>query len=198
MAHTLFLNPTAVAELASTSEYAQQAPAPPSQTRPAQKRKRKDKDASQTHNLQQTTFRRAAWSYFHLTLVTPQTASLPSLSTAATIAESSLSSPNDISPITTFSLLRPPLQSFLGITGVAIPIDTLKTCGRDVWIRVPRQDARAFRAALSGWVGSADREYVTGSATVDSSVKVRVAWRIQGEGGTVLSTGGGGGEMFGG
>ena len=70
--------------------------------------------------------------------------------------------------------------------------------GRDAWIRVPRQDARGFRAALSGWVGSAERENVPGGDEGEGGGRVRVAWRVKGESGTVLGIGGEGGDVFGG
>lgn len=56
------------------------------------------------------------------------------------------------------------LQQFLGLAGTAISIDFLKVQGKDVWVRVPRDDSAAFLAALSGWIGHDG-----------------VAWRIRGK-----------------
>ena len=49
------------------------------------------------------------------------------------------------------------------MTGTAIPIDILKVEGRDVWVRVPREDGRAVVEAGSGWVNEA------------------VTWRVKGK-----------------
>lgn len=58
------------------------------------------------------------------------------------------------------------IGQFLGITGTAIPIDFLKVEDRDVWIRVPREDAAGVVGALSQWVGN------------DGGV----SWRVKGKG----------------
>lgn len=84
----------------------------------------------------------------------------------------------DIDVLTVSTLLQPPLKSFLGLTGSSIPIDILKTEGREVWIRIPRLDARAFRAALSGWTGVCETALVPGASSEGS---VRVAWRVKGQ-----------------
>ncbi|CAN9257793.1 unnamed protein product [Alternaria alternata] len=112
------------------------------------KRKRKDNaQEKQVHILHQSTFRKTAWSYFHLILLTPGTAAIPPATASPDSTTTSLS------PLLASSLLTHSLRSYLGITGTAIPIDMLKISERSVWVRIPRQDARAFRASLSGWVG---------------------------------------------
>lgn len=75
--------------------------------------------------------------------------------------------------------------------GTAIPVDILKTAGRDVWIRVPRQDVRGVRAALGSWIGRVEGEDVG----VEGG-KVGVAWKVLGGAG-VLGGMGGGEEVFG-
>lgn len=73
-------------------------------------------------------------------------------------------------------LLTQALASYLGLMGAAVPIDILKIEGREVWIRVDRQDARSVRAGLGSWAGK-----VGGG---------NVGWRIYGEGvGGVVGTG---------
>lgn len=159
-----------------------------SQPRLTKKRKRKDVDASQPHILHQSTFRKAAWSYFRLRLVTPETAAFAPCTPST----------DDISLLTVLPILTEPLQAYLGITGAATPLDILKTSGRDVWIRVQRQDARVFRAAMSGWVGDIAREHVPGAELKGIGAKVKAAWRIKEEGETVLSLHGDGRDIFGG
>ncbi|KAH7371959.1 hypothetical protein BKA66DRAFT_384893, partial [Pyrenochaeta sp. MPI-SDFR-AT-0127] len=137
--------------------------APPPHQDSTKKRKRKDKESP--HILHQCTFRKPSWTYLRLCLVTPGTASLAP--TSSTAQSSTATTPTDkpapiqaerstsnIDPLTVATLLSHPLSSYLGTTGAAIPIDILKTSGREVWVRIPRQDARGFRASLSGWVGS--------------------------------------------
>jgi ribonuclease P/MRP protein subunit POP8 len=52
------------------------------------------------------------------------------------------------------------LTQFLGITGAAIGIDILHLDRDEAWLRIPRTDAKRFQAAVSGYVGSADRRSV--------------------------------------
>ena len=96
------------------------------------------------------TIRDPPFTYLHLTSST----SLPS----------SNSPPIDI--LTARAHLPSALTQFLGITGAGIPIDFLKLVGRDVWIRVPREDAAVVVGALSQWVGK-DGEF---------------SWRVKGKG----------------
>ncbi|KAF2250502.1 hypothetical protein BU26DRAFT_264524 [Trematosphaeria pertusa] len=160
-------------------------------------KKRKRKEKAHPHILHHATFRAHAWVYFNLCLVTPSvTSTSTSTSTPFNPPPDSATADIDIDALTVSTLLTPLLSAFLGLTGSAVPIDILKTQGRDVWIRVPRQDARAVRASLSGWVGWCDARLVPGGAEEDGGRgKVRVAWRVVGEeeGLGVLSVGGGDG-----
>ncbi|KAF2205430.1 hypothetical protein GQ43DRAFT_357992, partial [Delitschia confertaspora ATCC 74209] len=106
--------------------------------------KRKRKVENTNHVLHQSTFKKPSWSYFHLSLIMP---SIPNYKSPVEAESPS------IDPITILSLLQSPLSSFLGTHGASITIDILKIVSRDVWIRVPRQDASAIEAALSNWVG---------------------------------------------
>ncbi|KAH8726062.1 hypothetical protein GQ44DRAFT_680262 [Phaeosphaeriaceae sp. PMI808] len=129
-------------------------PPPQQQHLPTKKRKR-----NQTHVIHQSTLR-PQWTYFHLSLTTP---------TPPHPSSSSSSSPAHIDTLTLLPLLTRPLTAYLGATGAAIPLDVLQQRGREIWIRVARQDARGVRAALSSWVGTWE-----GGG---------VAWRVCGEGG---------------
>ncbi|CAL8582090.1 hypothetical protein XPA_007767 [Xanthoria parietina] len=106
---------------------------------------------SESTTSETTTIRRLPWTYFHLVL----TSSFEITSTS-TVAE--------IDILTARTYLTSALQQFFGITGTAIPVDFLKVEGKDVWIRVPRDDSAIVMSALSGWIG---REGVT--------------WRIKGK-----------------
>ncbi|KZM28845.1 hypothetical protein ST47_g18 [Ascochyta rabiei] len=155
-------------------------------TQDTKKRRRKEKE---THTLHQTTFRKPAWSYFHLILVTPGTAvQQPSNSTASLETHS-------IDALTVSALLSQPLTAYLGATGSAIPIDILHTHSRSAYIRIPRQDAQAFQAALSGWIGGCDAGSVPG--VEEGGGRVRVAWRFVSKGGSLGLLRGGGDEVFG-
>ncbi|EUC43191.1 hypothetical protein COCMIDRAFT_38863 [Bipolaris oryzae ATCC 44560] len=136
------------------------------------------------HILHQTTLRKPTWSYLHLTLTSP---SFPSSTSSA----STTTPTTDISPLLISPLLTSALRAYLGTMGAAIPVDILKTAGREVWIRVPRQDVRGVKAALGSWVGRVEGEDVGGEAG-----RVGVAWRVVGGAG-VLGGMGDGGEVFG-
>lgn len=157
----------------------------PGSTQGVKKRKRKEKEM---HILHQSTFRRPTWSYFHLTLVTPGTAS-QTPSASATAPDS-----RDVDALTVSTLLLQPLSAYLGVTGSAVPVDILHTQGRNAYIRIPRQDARGFRAGLSGWIGSCDAGSVPGAK---EGGRVSVAWRVIAEGGRLGMLRGAGEELFG-
>ena len=91
-------------------------------------------DASVTTTF---TLRNPPYSYFHLSLqsLTPQRL-------------------QPLDEITARSYLTTALQQYLGLTGIAVPIDILKVEGRSVWIRVPRDDEAGVAAAVSQWVSS--------------------------------------------
>ncbi|KAF2785707.1 hypothetical protein K505DRAFT_380724 [Melanomma pulvis-pyrius CBS 109.77] len=182
-----------------------------SQVAPSKKRKRKEKP----HVLCQTTFRNAAWTYLHLRLVTPNPApaspppaDAPSTAEPAS-ADAAVQPPPrnpqpahddddddaDVEPLTVLTLLTPALTAYLGLAGSSVPIDVLRTRRRDVWIRVPRRDARGVRAGLAGWVGVCGGDLVPGVRRGEARVKV--AWRVVGEAAALAGVGmGGGGDLF--
>ncbi|KAA8572482.1 hypothetical protein MFRU_003g02970 [Monilinia fructicola] len=112
----------------------------------------KRKQAGNGHEHKAITIRAPPFSYIHLEL---QTSSLKKL---------------QLDDITAKSYITSALTQFLGLHGSAIPIDILKTGGKDVWIRIMREDASAVVAALGGWVkgmGNGDEQ---------------VGWRVKGRG----------------
>lgn len=178
---------------------------------------KKRKRLSKPHILYTTTYKRPTWTYFHLTLLTPSTAvEIPSnpqtpIPTSTSSHQPALNPSNptkddnddadekvegrDIDALTVSTLLLPPLTAFLGLTGSSIPLDVLKTEGRDVWIRVQRADARALRASLSGWIGSCESDLIPGAGV---GGRVKVAWRTRGSAETLGLLVGDGMELFGG
>ncbi|KAI9646692.1 hypothetical protein NHQ30_004689 [Ciborinia camelliae] len=120
--------------------------APPTSTPP------KSKQIRNGHEHKAITITAPPFSYIHLELQT-----------------SSLKKPQ-LDDITGKSYVTSALTQFLGLHGSAISIDILKTDGKDVWIRVMREDASAVVAALGGWIkrgGNGDEQ---------------VGWRVKGRG----------------
>jgi ribonuclease P/MRP protein subunit POP8 len=74
----------------------------------------------------------------------------------------------DLDTVTAQLYLRSALSQFLGLTGTAIQLDLMKVQGRDIWLRVARQDASSVVAALSQWAS-------TGQG-VSLQVKARGTW----------------------
>lgn len=187
-------------------------PSPNSRSDPPQEssKKRKRKEKETPHILHQSTFRKPRWAYLHLCLITPGTAShAPASSTHASSTTSAATTSDDnpalaqpaqptshLDPLTVSTLLSHPLTAYLGTTGAAIPIDILKTAGREVWVRIPRQDARGFRAGLGAWVGSCAGDDVPGLEGGGGG-RVKVAWRVLGGSDVLGLLGGDGSELFG-
>ncbi|KAF7874751.1 hypothetical protein EAF04_001926 [Stromatinia cepivora] len=110
----------------------------------------KRKQTHTGHEHKAITITTPLFSYIHLELQT-----------------SSLKKPQ-LDDITAKSYIASGMTQFLGLHGSAISIDILKTEGKDVWIRVMREDASAVVAALGGWIkrlGNGDE---------------RVGWRVKG------------------
>jgi len=74
----------------------------------------------------------------------------------------------DLDRVTVQSHLRSALSQFLGLTGTAIQLDLLKVEGKDIWIRVAKEDASAVVAAVSQWASMGQR--------VSLQVKARGSW----------------------
>ena len=110
-------------------------------------------DPATTSSSQTTTsfvLRHPPYTYLNLSLVT-------------------LPSKRDDTPldaVTVRTYLMSALSSFLGLTGTAIPVDILKVEARQVWIRVPTEDASMVVASIGQW---ADPNQV-------------VSWKIEGRG----------------
>ena len=85
------------------------------------------------------TIRNAPYTYFHLSLRHAH--------------ESATRAPLDA--ITARTYLTSALSQFLGLTGTAISIDILRVAPREVWIRVPREDANVVAASLGQWMNAA-------------------------------------------
>lgn len=70
--------------------------------------------------------------------------------------------------VTARSYLHSALSQFLGLTGAAIQLDLLEVEGRDIWLRVAKDDASAVVAAVSQWMGARQ--------DVSLRVKARGTW----------------------
>lgn len=88
------------------------------------------------------TLRSPPYSYLHLSLV-------PSGGLAKSLSDETL-----LDSVTVYSYLNSALARFLGVHGSAISFDILKESGRDVWVRIPSEDASALVAALAQWSNS--------------------------------------------
>ena len=89
-----------------------------------------------------TVIKKLPFVYFHLSLITN-----------GPLLEKSMLAEAAIDMITARTNLDSALQQYLGLSGTAIPIDLLKVEGRDVWIRLPREDGSAVQGCLSQWTG---------------------------------------------
>ncbi|PVI03928.1 hypothetical protein DM02DRAFT_726190 [Periconia macrospinosa] len=159
----------------------------------------KPKSKTRPHTLHTSTHVNPPWTYFTLRLTTSPPLLLPSKPSTTTTTTS-------LDPLTTLTLLTTPLQSYLGLTGSAIPLDILLISGADVTLRVPRGDARGFRASVASWVGGGvERGALMSGEEVEGGggkgkERVQVSWRVVGEvggAGGLLGGGDGGGGLFG-
>lgn len=119
----------------------------PSTSQPKSKRRKTSKPSV----LASFTIRNPTWSYIHLTHLS-SSSQIP-LSETNNSHDQFISTSPSIDAITARLQLQASLQQFLGLHGTAIPIDVLKIEGRQVWIRVPREDVSAVVTAVGGWVG---------------------------------------------
>lgn len=115
------------------------------------KKRKKLPSSHKGHEITSTTIKTPQWSYLHLSLMTDSSAKpvLDNLSVKKYLT-------------TAFS-------HFLGMTGASIAVDILKVEGDECWIRVPREDASAVKAAVGSWIG--------GNEKVGS-----LGWKIKGAG----------------
>ncbi|EPS42281.1 hypothetical protein H072_3745 [Dactylellina haptotyla CBS 200.50] len=90
---------------------------------------------------QRFTVRKPEWQHLHLrmTFDPPYPAD-----------HSSPSYPPDL--LTWKTHLSEALNQFLGVSGMAIPVDFLHSAdGAEVYIRIPREDSPRFMAGITGW-----------------------------------------------
>ncbi|KAG5978000.1 hypothetical protein E4U55_006424 [Claviceps digitariae] len=90
------------------------------------------------------------FSYAHLELATDDPSPRPRTMTIT------------LDNLTVKSYLNAALKQFLGLTGLAIPIDILKAQDTTCWVRLPREDMASFAAAITAYRGSreGDTQYV--------------------------------------
>lgn len=162
---------------------------PPQSTATASNSKRKASSTEASNQVAHFTTRNPSWTYLKLQLVYQ-----PGTPTAV--------QNQPLDALTARTYLTSAFSQFLGIYGTAISVDILKIDSptstaatvnpamnpqKDVWIRVPRQDARAVVTALSSWVGNNKSAQNAGS----------VAWRVCAKGnflGALVA--GSGGNLF--
>jgi len=104
--------------------------------------------------LEEVTIRDNDWTYFNLQMSFPFPLPPPHLLTLRSLSDPPNTSFTDI--LTWRTTLSRALTQFLGITGSAIQIDILHLSGNEAWLRVPRESAKRFQAAVGGYVGSKD------------------------------------------
>jgi ribonuclease P/MRP protein subunit POP8 len=107
---------------------------------PKKPAKRSRPNASTT--LHTNTLRQPQWTYFHLSLFTTN------------------SEQPSMDAISARQNLNSALTRFLGLTGSSIPLDIIKLEGRELWVRVPRDDGKAFHEAISAWAGGGQAKFV--------------------------------------
>jgi ribonuclease P/MRP protein subunit POP8 len=124
-------------------------------------KKRPKPNASATHH--KATLRNPRWTYFHLSLF------------------SSSVEPESLDELTARRYLTASLSRFLGLMGTAISIDLLKITGRDVYIRVPKEDAAAVHEAVSSWIGTPhSTKDGNGNGDDDGNSDGAVRWTVKG------------------
>ncbi|CAI6333715.1 unnamed protein product [Periconia digitata] len=161
--------------------------------------KRKPKSKKPPHILHMSTHRNPPHRYFTLRLITSPPP--PPSSSSSSSPSSQAKEKQHLDPLTLHPLLTNPLQSYLGLTGSSIPFDILSIDGLDVTVRVPREDARAFRAGVSSWVGGVERGLIPGfdeegDGDGVGGKRVSVSWRVLREVGGAAGLVGDGGELF--
>lgn len=111
---------------------------------------RKKQKLEKSYDILTCTVKNPQFAYAHLELVT--TASLTSSSSNTQEQQQQ----PELDPLQVKSYCTAALRQFLGLTGVAVPVDILKVQGLDCWVRVPRPDLSLFAAAVTAWKGSVE------------------------------------------
>lgn len=101
--------------------------------------------AQKFYELASSTLKTPSFSYAHLELFTSSNATTPITTTTTDVEE--------LDALQVKSYCTAALKQFLGVAGLSIPLDILKTQGRSCWVRVPREDLGAFAAAVTAWQG---------------------------------------------
>ncbi|KAH7318720.1 hypothetical protein B0I35DRAFT_250351 [Stachybotrys elegans] len=91
-----------------------------------------------SHDLLTCTARAPQFAYIHMELVTDDGGAA------------------ELDNIQVMSYCTAALRQFLGLTGMAIPLDILKAEGADCWVRVPAPDLGSVAAAVTAWKGTVD------------------------------------------
>lgn len=100
---------------------------------------------SKSRELFTCTIKTAQFSYAHLEVLTEDDTS-PS-STAPAV---------ELDDLQVLFLCRAALERFLGVTGLAVPVEVLKVRANQCWLRVPRADLGAFAAAITAYAGQVE------------------------------------------
>ncbi|KAF2811858.1 uncharacterized protein BDZ99DRAFT_414435, partial [Mytilinidion resinicola] len=154
MAHPL--NPTTSAAPSNPPPPSSSSEPTSTSTSASKKRKRSSQNPKESHLLHASTLRNPLWTYLHLAFLP---AGPPPASSAPPTPNNQ---PEDLDPLTARTHLTAPLAQFLGTHGASVSIEILKIEGREVWIRVPREDGKVVGAGLAGWVGKAGAWRVVG------------------------------------
>ncbi|KAI0969705.1 hypothetical protein F4678DRAFT_151595 [Xylaria arbuscula] len=93
---------------------------------------------NKAHELASAVIKAPPYSYAHLELFN---------------AESSKTTELDALQVKSYCTAA--LKQFLGVTGMAIPLDILKVEGQSCWLRLLRDNLGAFAAAITAWQGTA-------------------------------------------
>ncbi|KAI0866085.1 hypothetical protein F4860DRAFT_206939 [Xylaria cubensis] len=91
---------------------------------------------NKSYELAKSVIKAPPYSYAHLELFSAESAKI-----------------EELDALQVRSYCTAALKQFLGVTGMAIPLDILKVEGQSCWLRLPRDDLGAFAAAITAWQG---------------------------------------------
>jgi ribonuclease P/MRP protein subunit POP8 len=111
---------------------------------------KKKQKLEKSYDILTCTVKSPQFAYAHLELIT--TSSLTASSSSNDTQDPKLG----LDALQVKSYCTAALRQFLGLTGVAVPVDILKVQGGDCWVRVPRPDLSLFAAAMTAWKGSVE------------------------------------------
>ncbi|KAI1809945.1 hypothetical protein GGS20DRAFT_236877 [Poronia punctata] len=93
--------------------------------------------ANKSYKLVQSAIKAQPYAYVHLELLRP-----------------TASSSDKLDAIQVRSFCTVALKQFLGVTGIATPLDILKVEGHNCWLRIPQGNLSSFSAAITTWHGT--------------------------------------------